>query len=51
MARAIVHRRVKPKGSGEASSVRSLVRRGLLGDDGGPTTDGQLWAEMRGVGR
>ena len=48
MRRALEHGRVQPRGAGEASSKRALVKRGLLDDHGSPTPEAQLWASVRG---
>lgn len=42
---AVIHGKVRPRGAGEASSLRALVRRGLLENSGTPTDVARLWAD------
>lgn len=47
VAKALKHGRAKPRGPGEASSLRAAQRRGLLDSRGNPTEQGALWASVQ----
>jgi hypothetical protein len=47
VARALKHGRAKPRGPGEASSLRALKRRELLDSRGEPNDQTRLWASVQ----